>query len=58
LEDTTGGGVQCDFETLAQCQQTLSGMDGVCEVNGTRAMMRTKVGMRDIKFKHTEKAKK
>jgi Protein of unknown function (DUF3551) len=58
LEGSGGEGSQCDFETLAQCQATLSGMDGTCEANGTRAMMKTKMAMKDLKFKHTEKAKK
>ena len=58
LEGSAGEGTQCDFETLAQCQATLSGMDGTCEANGPRAMMKTKMAMKDLKFKHSEKAKK
>ena len=57
LEDSAEG-TQCNFETLAQCQATLSGMDGICEANPAGATMKTKTKMSSLKFKHTEKAKK
>ena len=58
LEDTEAGGIQCDFETLAQCQATLSGMAGTCAANGQRATMRTKAGPKGLPFNHTFRIKK
>jgi hypothetical protein len=60
LAEGTDGGVRCDFETLAQCQATLSGMGGVCESlpTGTGAVMKTKMPANGLPFTHMFKAKK
>ena len=57
-------GIACEFDTMAQCQATVSGTAGYCENNpaGTTAYMRIKaMPEKGLPFNHTflkEKGKK
>jgi Protein of unknown function (DUF3551) len=60
LADSGSGGVDCSFDTLAECQADLSGMAGECVTEPTTKVVHVKMKMpeKGLPFNHTFKVKK
>jgi hypothetical protein len=67
ITDSDAGGVDCAFDTMAECQAALSGMAGNCEAEAvgsattttpTRVHLRTKMPAKGLPFNHSFRTKR